>query len=388
VIALRVPPLWHMATGPHQGPRRFQESAGLKRDNLSSLLRGVLELVDSRSKTAGVRPPCRITRVDLPGDTSVRWRITVPAFGGAPERLLLAKHYSLTSRFHQDVAHEYRGLLATHRAFISSEHFRAPEPYWVDEHRRILVMEWCPSENLGRLLFRHLRWSRFAHVSPWNRREFDGFAQAGELLAAFQAIPLGQDLSSEPDQEAARILLRYQDAFRRHLESCVAAGLPRVLLNRVGDYVCKRLRVPHRCEIVSQHSDFGPWNILKGKTHLWLIDFHNHTSGFRTHDAAYFHAALDLWTRFRTVAATDVAEAQDAFITAFLRKASGAVGQTSGWRGDQGEALPLFRELRIVHMAYFAQIVLARPKALRELRYAPVARRRYFEQWFEREIAE
>jgi hypothetical protein len=356
--------------------------------NLPSALRTVLDHVESSSKDADARPPCHITRLDLPGDTSLRWLITVPPFGDAPERKLFAKHYSLASKFHQDVAHEFRGLLATYRAFSSSKHFRTPEPYWFDEHQRIIVMEYCPSVPLGRLLFHHLRWSRIVRFFALGHKAPDSLAQAGHLLADFQAIPPQPAHPLQPHPDPTHILLRYEETFVRHLEACNAAGLPRVLLNRVRHYVRERLQLPHRIDIVAQHSDFGPWNILKGKTYLYLVDFHNHTVGLRTYDAAYFHVALDLWSRFRTVADSDLSKAQDVFLDAFLRGHTGARGQTCGWRGNQIEALPLFRELRIVHMTYFAQIVLSRRRSLRELPYAPVSRRQYFQQWFEREIAE
>ena len=361
---------------------------GADNTNLPSALQVVLERVDSRSNDADARPRYHITRLHLPGDTSLRWIITVPACDDAPEHTLFVKHYSPASKFHQDVAHEFRGLLATHLAFTSSQHFRAPAPYWFDADQRIIVMEYCPSMPLGRMLFHRLRWSALLRFSPLRHNALDGFAEAGHLLAEFQAIPPQPALPGHANSDPTSILLRYEEPFLRHLEACNVAGIPRVVLNRVRDYVRERLGLPPQVAIVSQHSDFGPWNILKGGPYLYLVDFHNHTVGLRAHDAAYFHAALDLWSRFRSVAESEVEKAQDVFLSAFLRAHSGAGRPASEWRNHDIEALPLFRELRIVHMTYFAQIVLSRRGSLRELPYAPRSRARYFQQWFEREVAE
>jgi hypothetical protein len=356
--------------------------------NLPSVLEVVLERVDPRSKDADPQRRYHITRLHLPGDTSSRWIITVPAFGDAPERTLFVKHYSPTSKFHQDVAHEFRGLLAAHLAFTSSRYFRAPAPYWFDDDQRIIVMEHCPSVPLGRWLFHRLRWSAVPRFFSLRQTARDGFAQAGRLLAEFQAIPPLPALPGQPNLDPPSILRRYDGPFLRHLEACNVAGIPRALLNRVRQYVRERLWLPRRIEIVAQHSDFGPWNILKGGPYLYLVDFHNHTVGLRTHDAAYFHAALDLWSRFRSVAESEVKEAQDVFLSAFLQGSAEAGRPAPEWRNHDIEALPLFRELRIMHMTYFAQIVLSRRRSLRELPYAPRSRARYFQQWFEREIAE
>jgi phosphotransferase family enzyme len=355
-----------------------------EREALSYAVKKAFEHSGWRSKEAAY-PRCRITRVDVPGDTSRRWIITVPALGDAPERQVFAKHYSLASKFRQDVANEFRGLQITYGAFRSSERFKVPEPYWFDEDRRVILMEYCPSVTLSRRLFHRVRWSRFLSFSGHQRKAFHDFAQAGSLLAQFQAIPasLVQTLQREREPAADDILFRYKETFLRNLEACKTAGLSRVLLDRVRDYVCERLQIQARIEIVVQHSDFGPWNLLRGRKYLYLVDFHNFTIGLRTHDVAYFHAALDSWNRFWTVDESTLREAKGLFLSAFLGEgACGAVPDRTGI-----EALPLFRELRIVHMAYFARIALSRRRSVRELAYAPIPCRRFFRQWFERETA-
>lgn len=357
-------------------------------DVLSHAVRKAFEHGGWRSNDAETHPPYRLTRVDLPGDTSQRWIISVPALGDTQERQVFAKHYSLTSKFRQDVANEFRGLQIAHGAFRSSGRFRVPEPYGFDEDQHVILMEYCPSVSLATLLFRRLRWSRFALFSAPRREAFQDFAEAGSLLAEFQAIPA--NLLQAPYQETvlSHILSRYREPFLRNLEACKAAGLPRVLLDRVRDYVCDRPTIPERLEIVLQHSDFGPWNVLKGKAYLYLMDFHNFTVGLRSHDAAYFHVALDLWTRFWTVADSDVRHAQGMFLKAFLRETKGPREAAPDWARNQMESLPLFRELRIVHMVYFARIALSRRRSVRELAYLPISRRRFLQQWFEREIAD
>jgi phosphotransferase family enzyme len=324
----------------------------------------------------------------VPGDTSQRWIIRVPSLGDGPERSFFAKHYSLASEFRQDVANEFRGLQIAHVAFRASDRFRAPEPYGFDEDRRVILMEHCPSVTLGRWLFHRVRWSGLTSCSAPKREAFHDVAQAGSLLAQFQAIPasLVETLQQEPG--AGGILFRDREAFLRNLEACRTTGLSPALLDRVRDYVCERLHRPQRVEIVAQHSDFGPWNILKHGKCLYLVDFHNFTVGFRSHDVAYFHAALDLWKRFGTVDARVVLRAQGVFLSAFLRESTGARQAAPDRPGDQMDALPLFRELRIVHMAYFARDALLGSWSARELAYLPVPRRRFFQKWFERETAE
>lgn len=318
----------------------------------------------------------QITRVHSVGDTSERYVMTSRDDETDRDRRIFVKRYSANSGFRQDVANECRGLRLTHDAFATSAFFRAPEPYGACSEHQILFMEYCPSVNLNKVLFDRLKWSRLIGVRPDRPSLLVYATRLGSLLAELQAIPGASELVD--DSASLQLVLRgYRDTMFPRLEACEAAGVPGGLLRRVRDYFCDNLMLPPSPQrLVPQHSDFGPWNILRGPVYLYLVDFHNFTTGLPAYDAAYFFTAVGLWTRYRTVSRTQVRRFQYAFLNAVTT-------QGGGWVHS-----PLFRALCLMHLAYLAPIVLSRRSPIHESLYLPVPRRRFIIECFRRHLGD
>jgi aminoglycoside phosphotransferase (APT) family kinase protein len=338
----------------------------------------------------GLEPgrPFQARRVDRPGDTSRRWVIHFFPLKGAPAKHLFVKQYSATSEFRQDVANEFKGLRIAHDAFGSTGCFRAPEPYTYDVGERTIVMEYCPSVTLDRMLFRHVRWSGVLCSAAQRQDCLRAASQVGELLRRFQSIP---PRVGGPEDALQRSLAGYRDHFLGSLTRCKSLGVSGSDLARVRTYVCDRLCMPpNRPEVVLQHTDFGPWNLLLGEGCLYVVDFHNFGAGFPAYDAAYFHTALGLWRRFRTVSPALIDEAQSAFLKALLvgpdsQTAAGSSATDAG-TGMASMAMPMFRALSAIHMSYFASIILSRRIRTRELAYLPVSRLGFVQEWFRTQL--
>jgi hypothetical protein len=340
----------------------------------------------------GLEPsrPFQARRVDRPGDTSRRWIIYFFPVGGEPAQQLFVKQYSATSQFRQDVANEFEGLRVAHDAFGSSGFFRAPEPYTHDAGQQTIVMEYCPSVTVDRVLFHRVRWSRVLHSAAQRQGCLRVVAQVGELLRRFQSIPPRVGVREDVLQ---RSLAGYRDHFLGSLARCKALGLSDSDLAGVRTYVWDRLCMPpNNPDVVVQHTDFGPWNLLLGEGCLYVVDFHNFGHGCPGYDAAYFHTALGLWGRFNTVCPVFIREAQATFLRAFLAgtgphtSAGGAAAATGTGRGSI--AMPMFRALSAIHMSYFASIILARPVRAREIAYLPSARLAFVREWFRTQLAD
>lgn len=333
--------------------RMLQESAG--RDS---------------SGLEGPRPfHCR--RVDRPGDTSRRWVVTFPAFQGASARRLLVKQYRGDPSFRHDVANEFRGLSVANKAFGGDPCVAAPRPYAYDPDENAIVMEYCAADTLSRRLFHGLRWSAWIHTASQRRDVREYAAKAGLLLRRLQAIPPGEDVGARPEDALRRALVRYEEHFERSVAHCERQQVPAEQLARIRAYVSDTLRVPPEPTLVVQHSDFGPWNLLLGEGRVYAVDFHDFGHGVPAYDASYFHTALELWTRYRTVDRAAVDEAQGAFAAAL---AGGPTTSAPPW--------PLFDVLSVIHKTYLGSVILSQRPRARELAYVPLARRDFVRDWF------
>jgi Ser/Thr protein kinase RdoA (MazF antagonist) len=103
--------------------------------------------------------------------------------------------------------------------------------------------------------------------------------------------------------------------------------------------------------MVSQHCDFGPWNILIGKTFVYLTDFGNYMTGFPAYDAAFFHTSLDLFTRYKTVDKSLVRKMQASFLNAFISHHS--------FTQDLRPVPSLFEAFCVIHLKRFVLSICA-----------------------------
>ena len=321
----------------------------------------------------GIRPGAgyRIDRLDGRGRTSERFRIRFARSAPAPAALVLLKRYG-PERSHIDVANELRGLQVAHATLGTTGPQRAPAPYACSVDDRALFMEYVPSVPLSKAIFSRLRWSRLAPGASVRGGLHELAAAAGTLLTRLQAARVA-DPGGLGQPTAAQVADRYRALLSQRLAQWSESGLPAGLGRRVREYVSDRLSAPADGggELVFQHSDFGPWNLLRRPGVLYVTDFHNATLGAREYDGAWFATALDCLGRYGIVAPAILAELR----STFLRHAC--------LPGPPVGAQARFRAFAAMHMIYFGCIVLATREPLHELVYRPLDKRRFVEGWFE-----
>ena len=283
---------------------------------------------------------------------------------------MLLKRYG-PERSHIDVATELRGLRIAHATLGATGPQRVPTPYACSVDDRAVFMEYCPSVPLNKLIFSRLRWSRLAPASV-RAGLLELVAGAGILLTRLQAARVtGPEGLALPTAE--QVAHRYRAQLSERLAQWSERGLPAGLGRRVHEYVSDRLGAPADAgeELVFQHSDFGPWNLLHRPGVLYVTDFHNATLGAREYDVAWFATALDCLGRYRIVAPAIQAELR----ATFLRHAS--------LPGAPLRAQARLRAFAAMHMIYFGCVLLATREPLRELAYLPLDKRRFVEGWFQ-----
>jgi hypothetical protein len=312
-------------------------------------------------------PSIRWLRTD--GENADKYLVIFSDESGQPQKQLLIKHYVADWVEPTTIESEYQGLHIVSAAFQRTGRFRAPIPYSRRPEQKLLFMEYCPSIQLNRWFLKSLRLSRL-WLSPTVRATLlSAAADVGTMLAEFQRIPRTEKVLTEA------LLSEYRAAFLRYLESCRQAELPERLLCRIRAYVLERLCFgPASPPVVNQHCDFGPWNILICDQHLYMTDFGNFRAGLLSFDAAFFYTAFDLFGRNRTVDRPLLRTLQDSFLSAFRDRS--AVTDSH---------LELFRPFRIMHMCYFAGLLLNRSRRLTDPLHA-VPPRQFVTHWFDEHL--
>lgn len=319
------------------------------------------------------------------GENAAKYLATFFSQAGEPQRTVFLKQYHHPQIDGAMVENEFCGIQVAERAFQSTDRFRVPRPYSFRRDEKVLFMEYCPSVSLKKALFEPLRFSRFFISRSDRKRSLERMAESGRLLSRFQRIPIDHHPKGRAETVEG-IILRYEKQLLRHLRICQKAGFPEELIQRIQCAVFERLESRSSFPpIVLQHSDFAPWNLMIGERHLYLADFQNFTTGFAAFDAAFFHCALELLFRYRTVDRTLLSQMQSLFLKAYLR-GLGAAGSAQEDEGEIEQALPLFEVFRLMHMTYFAQSVFCSPPgAFYQLFYA-VPFRRFLVQWFHQQL--
>lgn len=360
--------------------RRLKKTTdGSRLDRLRSL---VLREQQTRWEAFGFSPEWSFDLVPLEaeGENAAKYLATFFSKEGKPQRAVFLKQYHHPQIDGAVVENEFCGIEIAQRAFQSTERFRAPRPYSRRLDEKILFMEYCPSVNLKKILFGPLRFSRFLILGRDRKRLLEYMGEAGRLLAQFQRIPVGHH-TAEEKETAEGIVLRYEGQLLRHLGICRRGGFPEELIRRIQRAVFDRLERRPFPPIVLQHSDFAPWNLMVGGRHLYLTDFQNVAAGFPSYDAAFFHCALDLLHRYRTVDRALLSRMQSDFSDAYLN-GCGAAGTAAGRGMEMKQALPLFGVFRLMHMTYFAQSIFCFPPGSFYQSLYAVPFRRFLIDWF------
>ncbi len=327
----------------------------------------------------------KLAPLEAEGENAAKYLATFFSKEGKLRRTVFLKQYHHPQIDRAAVENEFCGIQITQRAFQPTERFRVPQPYSCLPDEKILFMEYCPSVSLKKGLFRPLRFSRF-YISDRDRKGLLGhMAESGRLLSHFQRIPVDRHPAAEK-ATAEGIILRYEKQLLRHLRICQKAGFPEGLVRRIQRAVFDRLESQSPFPSMTlQHSDFAPWNLMIGDRHLYLADFQNFTTGFSSYDAAFFHCALDLLFRYRTIDRALLSQMQSVFLEAYLN-GRGEAGSDRGRGTALAQALPLFEVFRLMHMTYFAQSIFCSPPGsfYQSLYAAPF--RRFLVDWFHQHL--
>ena len=318
--------------------------------------------------------------VEAEGENATKYLAAFFSKSGAPQKKVFVKQYHHPEIGRRTVENEFQGLLIAHRAFKDAGAFRAPQPYSRLLDEKIIFMEHCPSFNLKKRLFDSLRFSRFVFSKEEKEAISRKIMEAAALLASFQNIPAASH-PTDKNETAEGALFRYQRQFIGHLEHCRQVGFPEALLRRIESYVLKNLRTASRAsfylnpslsEVVLQHSDFAPWNLLVGEKHLYLTDFQNFTVGLSCYDLAFFYTALGLLGRYRTLNRSFLSRLQSLFLETFMER--------------RGRPLSLFKTFQIMHMLYFVGAGLHTYKGLFYESLYAVPFRSFMTDWFNRNL--
>jgi hypothetical protein len=308
-----------------------------------------------------------MTRLDVLGGNAKKYLIVFRSPDGLPQKKVLLKQYVEDWVPFSTVQNEFRGLNITHEAFSRTQCFRVPQPYGIVLKDRILFMEFCPSTNLHQMLWASVKFSRLSFYGHENLVRTA--AQIGRLLAEFQKIPINQ---SEAGGRADSSW--YEKVFLTHLKVSEDLGIPHGIIDKIQSYVLKQLHsIDSHHLTVSQHCDFGPWNILIGENLVYLTDFGNFMAGFAAYDLAFFYTSLDLFSRYMTVDKTVLVRMQAAFLEAFI--------DNHPFAEHLRPLPPLFDAFCIMHMCYFVSSLLG----VRMRPYASLYARppmRFSVEWF------
>lgn len=317
-----------------------------------------------------------LSALQVEGENAKKYLARFSSKGGKLEKEVFIKQYHHPEIGTQAVENEFQGLKITHERFQNDRSFGAPQPYGRVLEEKIIFMECCPALSFKEAIFKPLRFSRFVLAGRDRETLLAQMTGAGALLNAFQEIPASAH-PADHQLTIEQILLRYERQLVSRAERCAGVGLPEKLLLRIKEHVAAGLKSVEKegregLRPFLQHTDFAPWNILVGKERLYLTDFQNFTTGFADYDAAFFHTAVGLLFRYRTLDLAFLAELRARFLKSYLKR----------------EKAPsaLFKLFEISHMLYFAQSILSvhRP-TLYEPVYA-VPYRRFILEWFDRNL--
>jgi aminoglycoside phosphotransferase (APT) family kinase protein len=254
----------------------------------------------------------RVERLDRGDQTSERYRIR---WRDGHDRAAFAKRYLASSP--ADVAREYDALERVGSALAGHDGIVAPRPMFVVPAASLIVVEWIDGEPLSKVLFRSL-----LRVAPGGSGKAVKLVErAADALSALRAISV-ERAADVPgavgailvDRSATdEVATRYRRDLERRLAGLGGAGLDD-LAERIRAAVSPAIDGIAPENLVFQHSDFGPWNLIADSAgRLCVFDLPNATVGHRAYDVAYFLAALDLLRRYRALSPRRIDRASDAF---------------------------------------------------------------------------
>jgi hypothetical protein len=223
-----------------------------------------------------------------------------------------------------------------------------------------------------------LRWLLTAPIA--GRAGLLAARAAGSMLAALQHVPIDRIPHGPSFQPADS---RYRLALAQRLERAARAGVPATLL-AAAERIIDVGKLVQRVRLVTQHSDFAPWNIIIERQYCaTLVDLHNLTVGVPEYDLAYFVTALDLYRRFGAVRDSRVAALKSAFLEAYHDNKGSGLRDTALIHEQDAPRFTPFDILCVMHAFYFAPQLMAAPSARPLWVLRPVDNRRFVFRWLE-----
>jgi hypothetical protein len=276
---------------------------------ISPILDGFVRACHSR-QLLGLPPgPLRFVRTAASQRTS-EWIIATSGPRWRSPQRVFTKHY--TDEDNADVDTEFRALAILHNEWRNRPDFQVPRPLVCDPALRCIVMDYSPGVLMPRRL---LRWLLSARAA--GRSGLHVARTAGAMLAALQHVRI-ECVPRGPSTVPADA--RYRRALALRPERAARAGVPATLL-AAAERVIDVDQLLCETRLVTQHSDFAPWNIIIDRNYCaTLVDLHNLTDGVAEYDLAYFATALDLYRRFGAVRDSRVAALKSAFLEGYHEK--------------------------------------------------------------------
>ena len=309
------------------------------------------------------------SRLCAPGENAYKYRLQFYSPNGALQSELLVKQYHAKWITADLIQNEFLGLQYASEALSRTAQFRAPFPYGRSLEHKLLVMEYCPSEELSHLTFSPIRFSGVWLTAGAREKAFDAISRTGKLLAAFQRSGTNVDRSGS-DVVMARYLNLFKRNFKAHQPS-----LPQNILAAVERKITSTLASQFARRLVPEHHDFGPWNVTIGAQYWFLLDFGNFTHGCPEYDLASFTVAVGLYSQHRTVDERLVADLQVLFIDSFRRSAGHDIGLDE----------ELFRTFALMHLYELARVCLGRSRRMLSVLLRPCGE--FFVKTFEEYLA-
>jgi hypothetical protein len=203
---------------------------------------------------------------------------------------------------------EFETLIWLREAFAAVPGCSVVRPVAYFSECKAVVTERADGANLGALLNRP-----FHSLLGFHRRREAGWCyQAGRWLRKFQTLTARSDKERFPS-----------DCFWSEIDELIrrggALGFPPPLMDQISSRFRSQLtRAGEReLEVVGQHPDFQPQNILVGAKGITVLDFTSFKYGNRYHDVASFLTFLDSRSKHPAFRKARMEELQQSFLQGY-----------------------------------------------------------------------
>jgi len=277
------------------------------------LLQDILSTLSSRYGDffPGMKEPPRILSTSLEHRRlSDLARVKLQLDGSSTEIFIkFHKHpHSSDARVRAKAEREFETLKWLCEAFAAVPGCSVVRPVAYLSDLKAVVTEMADGANLGRLLNRPFQ----SLLGLYRRREEGWCYRAGRWLRKFQTLTA----RSEKERFAS-------ESFWREVEEligrCETLGFSHSLVERISSQFrsdLDRAGEPE-LEVVGQHPDFQPQNVLVGSNGITVLDFTSFKYGNRYHDVASFLTFLDSRSKHPVFRNVRMEELQKSFLQGY-----------------------------------------------------------------------